>query len=228
MKAIYLFYQIAVIAGVAALFAIGVKQIGHSETSLQIVKEYKIAGMTRHTWNKNEINLGWLNTQFELLLRPKAYDYEKQVKLPILGNPQNGFYRDPFVIADGNVDYFCSSVAGRDDARLLEWLTNIETDLKNLNIDGVLEERGAAFISNKDFSAWVSKTQPLAIPIPQEFWRIVVDRAPDQIRRGKLLLTLVRIDDKALWFKIPLLREPLRVARTKPDNSAIKNILKPL
>lgn len=197
-------------------------------SNIHTVGIYKIGNLTESTWGNETAGTKWLKTNFALLKSPRAYNYEKQVKIPILGQPNKGFYRDPFVNGDETLDYFCNNITGQLDAKLLQWLTQISKDLKGLNINAVMENPRAVFVSTSQFSAWVTATKPLSIPIPEEFLPIVLDRAPEQIRKGKLLLSLVRADKDAVWFKIPLLRDPLKVERKPISNQPLRDILKPL
>ena len=119
-------------------------------------------------------------------------------------------------------------MTGKDDAKFLEWLTQVGQDLQKLQVIGVKEKESVVFLKTEGFTTWVSPTQPMSIPIPAEFWQIMLDKAPEHIRKWKLLLQMIRLENDAVWFKIPLMRTPLKVSRKQLDNTPIKNILQPL
>lgn len=228
MRSIYILIQLSVAVAIAMLINVAGQAILDEPTHVHAVVPYSISGLSAQTWNTTSTEKTWYNINQSLLKGPSAYDFSRQVKLPILASgPEKSFYRDPFVHGE-NVDYFCNGLEGQADLKLMEWLTQIGADLRSLELTGISEEMGTVFVKTGAFTAWVSLNKPLQIPIPPEFWKTVQERAPEQIYKGKLQLQLVRIDEKAVWFKIPLMREPLRVERKPLDNSVLHNILKPL
>ena len=228
MKYLYLLLQLAFLAGIT-LLGVHVGRVVISEpTSIYSLELYHVDKLTKDTWLKETPQMKWIKVNQDLISKPKAYDFAQQIKLPILGNPENGFYRDPFVNADDSTDYFCNKFNQQEDSRLHEWLQQVGKDLQGLTITGIKEKDNLVFLKTGEFTTWVSLTKPLAIPIPQEYRKAMMDKSPEQITKGKLLLRLVKIDPDAVWFKIPLLRTPLKIARIPMDNTPVKNILKPL
>jgi len=228
MKYLYLLVQLAFL-GAITLIGVAVGRVVISEpTNIYSIELYQVGKLTKATWLKETPSMTWFKTNQELISKPKAYDFVRQIKLPILGNPENGFYRDPFVNADDSTDYFCNKFNQQEDSRLHEWLQQVAKDLQALTITGINEKESLVFLQTGSFTTWVSTTKPLSIPIPAEYQKTMMDKSPEQIKKGKLLLRLVKIDPDAVWFKVPLLRTPLKVVRTPMDNTIVKNILKPL
>lgn len=228
MKYIYITLQFAISAIIGLVIVWCGRIILTEPTSLYSLEPYNIGGLNSETWKGQTKQTIWLSSNLALIDTPKAFDFTTHEKIPIRGNIKNGFYRDPFVNANGNIDYFTTGMTGKDDAKFLEWLTQVGQDLQKLQVIGVKEKESVVFLKTEGFTTWVSPTQPMSIPIPAEFWQIMLDKAPEQIRKGKLLLQMIRLENDAVWFKIPLMRTPLKVSRKQLDNTPIKNILQPL
>ena len=228
MKYIYLSVQIF-IATLTAIIIVWCGKILLTEpTKMYTVEIYNIGGFNKETWKGDTKEKIWLEANYALTDKPKAFDFNNYVKVPINGDIKNGYYRDPFVNSDGTLDYFTTGINHKEDAKFMLWLTQVGADLQGLSIIGIKEKESIVFLRTGNFTTWVSPKNPMAIPIPQEYWQIMQDKAPEQIKKGKLLLQLIRVEEDAIWFKIPLMRTPLKVVRKPLDNTVLKNILKPL